>query len=89
VNKGEEKVNVQLVKKQISSKELFKGIDFKNEYDFYTFKINLNRFNTSLTEAKIKNILAFLQDEYAIYCDADLKDMTQDEVNILIDLIFK
>ncbi|WP_130807495.1 hypothetical protein [Senegalia massiliensis] len=82
-------MNVQLVNKKISSKDLFKGVDFKNEYDFYTFKINLNRFNKSLTEAKIKNILAFLKEEYAVYCDADLKDMTKDEVDTLIDLIFK
>ncbi|WP_279279048.1 hypothetical protein [Senegalia massiliensis] len=42
-----------------------------------------------MTEEKVENILVLLKEEYAVYCDADLKDMTEDEVDILIDLIFK
>ncbi|MBS4537711.1 hypothetical protein GOQ27_04510 [Clostridium sp. D2Q-11] len=73
---------------KISSNQLLLGVDYRNYTDFHSFKLALKKYNNQITNKQINNILEFLRVDLAIYCDADLEDITDDEIQLLRDLIF-
>lgn len=69
------------------SKRLFSGIDYRNYTDFHSFKLALKKYNKDITNNEINRILEFLKNDLAIYCDADLADITDDEIIMLMNYI--
>lgn len=68
-------------------KQLFLGVDYKNFTDFHSFRAILKRSFTDFSNNKVDDITTYLMDDLAIYCDGDLKDITMEELDELVNYI--
>ncbi|MBN2797102.1 MAG: hypothetical protein JXR88_16945 [Clostridia bacterium] len=74
----------------LSKKELKKvilSVDGYNDYGFDTFSENLMDYCDEITDADIVDIIDYIEEEYEITSDADLREISDDQLLDLCDFI--
>lgn len=74
----------------LSKKELKKvllTVDGFNDYGFDTFSENLMDYCDEITDADIVEIIDYIEDEYEMNSDSELKDLSDDQLLDLCDFI--
>lgn len=66
-------------------KLILKHIDNKNENDLTSFKNMLT--NKLDDKALVKQIIAYLENDLAVYADAEISDLTEYELESLVNFI--
>ncbi len=66
-------------------KMMLKNIDHKNENDLTSFK---NMLSTKIEDRSfVKNVVSYLESDLAVYSDAEIADLTEDELQNLVQFI--
>lgn len=66
-------------------KMMLKNIDHKNENDLTSFK---NMLSTKIEDRSfVKNVVSYLESDLAVYSDAEMADLTEDELQNLVQFI--
>ena len=64
---------------------MLKNIDHKNENDLTSFK---NMLSTKIEDRSfVKNVVSYLESDLAVYSDAEIADLTEDELQNLVQFI--
>lgn len=74
-----------LEKKDI--KNIISHVDFSNNMDFLTFNDSFKNAVDEIEESFINELCIFLVEDLGYSCDADLLDITDEEIEDILDFI--
>jgi hypothetical protein len=67
--------------------KIFKNLDYTNEEDFDTFKSSINDFFYDVEEDLLEELYEYLESDLAVYSDAELVELTEEEIQSIVEFI--
>ena len=67
--------------------KIFKNLDYTNEGDFDTFESSINDFFYDVEEDLLKELYEYLESDLAVYSDAELVELIEEEIQSIIEFI--
>jgi len=67
--------------------KIFKNLDYTNEEDFDTFESSINDFFYDVEEDLLKELYEYLESDLAVYSDAELVELIEEEIQSIIEFI--
>ena len=67
--------------------KVIKLVDPNNEIDFETFKDSISSHFDKIDDYILNDLCEFITVELGAYCDAELVDLTEDDISLIIDYI--
>ncbi|MDW7669605.1 MAG: hypothetical protein SCJ93_12335 [Bacillota bacterium] len=67
--------------------KILKNLDYTNEEDFETFESKVNDFFYDVEKDLLEDLYEFLESDLAVYSDAELRELTEEEIESIIEFI--
>ena len=67
--------------------KILKNLDYTNEEDFETFESKVNDYFYDVEKDLLEDLYEYLESDLAVYSDAELRELTEEEIESIIEFI--